>query len=62
MLAISDFLTNFHVKLGYGVNVLHTADILGDPDSKYGSVDIYANGGRLQPGCYTNTSDITQCK
>lgn len=41
--------------------VLHTSDIVGDPESQFGAIDIYVNGGRLQPGCYTNEKDISQC-
>ena len=24
-------------------------------------MDVLLNGGRLQPGCYTNENDINQC-
>ena len=43
------------------VNVLQTSDILGNPDAKLGNLNVILNGGRLQPGCFTNENNITQC-
>ena len=43
------------------VNVLQTSDILGTPDAKLGNLNVILNGGRLQPGCFTNENNITQC-
>ena len=28
---------------------------------RIGNMDVLLNGGRLQPGCYTNENDINQC-
>ena len=44
------------------VGVMHTSDVIGDPESRIGNVDVYTNGGRLQPGCYNNENNITECK
>ena len=41
---------------------MHTSDVIGDPESRIGNVDVYTNGGRLQPGCYNNENNITGCK
>ena len=46
---------------GAFVGVMHTSDIIGDPEGRFGNVDVYTNGGRLQPGCYNNEEDIHQC-
>ena len=43
------------------VNVLQTSDILGNPNAKLGNLNVILNGGRLQPGCFTNENNITQC-
>ena len=43
------------------VNVLQTSDILGTPNAKLGNLNVILNGGRLQPGCFTNENNITQC-
>ncbi len=43
------------------IGAIHTSDVIGDPESKLGNVDVYANGGRLQPGCYYNQNYINQC-
>ena len=43
------------------VNVLQTSDILGTPDARLGNLNVILNGGRLQPGCFTNENNITQC-
>ena len=41
---------------------MHTSDVIGDPENRIGNVDVYANGGRLQPGCYDSETDINQRK
>ena len=46
---------------GVFVGVMHTSDVNGDPESRYGNVDVYSAGGRLQPGCYYDENNITQC-
>ena len=46
---------------GVFVGVMHTSDVNGDPESRYGNVDVYSAGGRLQPGCYKDENNITQC-
>ena len=43
------------------VGVIQTSDVLGSPDVKKGNVDVLFNGGRLQPGCYSNESFINEC-
>ena len=43
------------------VGVMQTSDVLGSPDKKIGSFNVFSNGGRLQPGCYTNENSIQQC-
>ena len=43
------------------VNVLQTSDILGNPDAKLGNLNVILNGGRLQPGCFKNENNITEC-
>ena len=40
--------------------IFHTSDVIGTPDSKFNGINVYINGGRLQPGCYTNSTDISQ--
>ena len=45
------------------VGVMQTSDIIGSPELlNLGMVNVFSNGGRLQPGCYTNEKDISQCK
>ena len=48
-------------KPGVFVGVMHTSDVNGDPEGMHGQVDVYSAGGRLQPGCYKNESDINLC-
>ena len=43
------------------IGVMQTSDVLGSPDNKYGNVNVFSNGGRIQPGCYDNDTDIRQC-
>ena len=43
------------------VGVLQTSDILGSPDLRIGNVNVLSNGGRLQPGCYSDENNITEC-
>ena len=43
------------------VGVLQTSDVLGSPDLRIGSVNVLSNGGRLQPGCYSDENNITEC-
>ena len=42
------------------VGIMQTSDVLGNPDEKVGNVNVFSNGGRLQPGCYSNEDDIEQ--
>ena len=44
------------------VGSIQTGDLLGNPEMKMGNVNVYSNGGRLQPGCYTNESNIFECE
>ena len=44
------------------VGVIQTSDVLGTSDNKIGNVDVLSNGGRLQPGCYSNENNIAECK
>ena len=41
---------------------IHTADVIGDPENVRGQMDTFVNGGRLQPECFTNENDISQCE
>ena len=43
------------------VGTIQTGDLLGNPEKKIGNVNVYSNGGRLQPGCYTSESNIFEC-
>ena len=42
------------------VNVMQTSDVIGSPDKKIGTFDVFSNGGRLQPGCYIDQDKIKQ--
>ena len=44
------------------VGVMQTSDVLGSPDLRIGNVDVLSNGGRLQPGCYSDEDNISECK
>lgn len=44
------------------VGIMQTSDILGNPERRIGNADVLSNGGRLQPGCYRNESNIRECK
>ena len=44
------------------VSVLQTSDILGTPDERFGNLNVQSNGGRLQPGCFRNENNISECK
>ncbi len=43
------------------IGVMQTSDLLGNPDNKIGNVDVLSSGGRLQPGCYSNSNNIHEC-
>ena len=43
------------------IGVMQTSDLVGSSEDKYGNVNVFSNGGRLQPGCYKNETDIQQC-
>ena len=42
------------------IGIMQTSDVLGNPDQKMGNVNVFSNGGRLQPGCYTDKNNINQ--
>ena len=44
------------------VGVIQTSDILGSPGLRIGNVNVLPNGGRLQPGCYSDENNISECK
>ena len=35
---------------------------LGTSDKQIGNVDVLSNGGRLQPGCYSDENNVNECK
>ena len=43
------------------VGIMQTSDVLGNPDAKnMANVNVFSNGGRLQPGCYSDQNNINQ--
>ena len=43
------------------VGIMQTSDVLGNPDAKnMANVNVFSDGGRLQPGCYTDKNNINQ--
>ena len=43
-------------------NLIHIDLDLGTSDKQIGNVDVLSNGGRLQPGCYSDENNVNECK
>ena len=49
-------------RLVLSANLIDIALDLGTSDKQIGNVNVLSNGGRLQPGCYSDENNVNECK